>query len=256
MIPGVIGITAGLLATTADVAVNPVGINNETISKTNTDGTAATASFTFKTDRTVTDQDGGSVDPKWLDDGYSASDYQIRVTKVSGTTPSGASLGTWLGLSSNRTWSLTDSAGAAGSKSCTLTVEIRDAAAPNTIRDTATYTLEADSQAGGGGGAVDWDDIDVTRSTSSISASNTAQTMGSSGTLSIARSLDPDLSVAVVKNGSNIGFVTSVSVSAGDTISFTASGSAFANPETRSGTVTVSGLYSDIIAVSLTRSTL
>lgn len=256
MLPG-LGVIAGLVGASAEgTAVNPVNINNETASKVKTDGTAATASFTFRTDRTVKDQDNANLDASWLDSGYSAADYQIRVTKVSGTTPVGT-LNSWLALSSNRTWSLTDDAGAAGSKSCVLTVEIRDAAAPNTIRDTATYTLEADSQAsGGGGGSANWTDINTTTSLSSVNGSTNSQTMGASGTLTIAYSTSDAISMFVYKNGVNQGAATSLSVSAGDTISFSASGTGFANPETRTGTITVSGLENDVISVRLERSTL
>lgn len=254
MLPGVGIAVAGLLASAAAAApeVNPVNINNETISDVTSDGTTATASFTFRTDRSVKDHDGVNVDATWLQSGYSAADYQIRVTKTSGTNPTGDSLGTWLSLSSNRTWSLARSTD--GSSSATLTVEIRDAAAPNTVRDSATYTLTAEKQASGGG-TVDWDDISATRTTSSISVSNGAETMGSSGTLSIAYS-GSGLTLTVYVNGVSQGTDTSVPVSSGDTVHFNASGTGFVNGETRTGTITVSGLYSDTINVSLERSTL
>jgi hypothetical protein len=183
IIPG-LGIAAGLLASSSSavVSVNPVNISNKSITKVKTDGTSASASFTFKTDRTVINQDGGTVDSSWLDTGNSPSDYQIRVTKASGDTPGGSSLGTWLSLSSNRTWSLFDGAGVAGTKTCKLTIEIRDAASPNTIRDTATYTLTADSQTSGGTGTATFtpapgtysvtDNIDVGEAYFSVAASS------------------------------------------------------------------------------------
>jgi hypothetical protein len=149
MLPG-IGLAA-LLLTPGTVAppANPISLTNENASKTKTDGTAATASFTFNTDRTVKDQDGVNLDAAWISAGYTVGDYSIRVTVNSGTTPAGT-IGSWLALSSARTWSLTDAAGAAGTKTCSLKVEIRETAS-GTILDTATYTLTADSQASGGG---------------------------------------------------------------------------------------------------------
>jgi hypothetical protein len=154
MLPG-LSIGAFLLAT-ASVAggggsPNPVTLENETISKTTTDGSAATASFTIRTDRTVQNHAGTTIDSAWLASGYSASDYSVRVTVNSGTTPTGT-IGSWLALTSNRTWSLTDAAGASGTKTCSLKVEIKENAS-GTILDTATYTLTADSQASGGGGS-------------------------------------------------------------------------------------------------------
>lgn len=147
MMPGISGIALLLAATAGSSVVNPVNISNETATKTKTDGTAATASFTFNTDRTVKDQDGANLDAQWITSGYTVGNYSIRVTVNSGTTPVGT-LNTWLALSSARTWSLTDAAGAAGTKTCSLKVEIKENAT-GTILDTATYTLTADSSTGG-----------------------------------------------------------------------------------------------------------
>jgi hypothetical protein len=138
---------AFLLAAAGGVAaiVNPISISNESASKVTTDGSTATASFTFRTDRKVVDQDGSSLDTSWISSGYNLGDYSIRVTVNSGTTPTGT-IGSWLALSSNRTWSLSQSSGASGTKTCSLKVEIKENAS-GTILDTATYTLTADSQA-------------------------------------------------------------------------------------------------------------
>lgn len=80
----------------------------------------------------------------WLVRG-SASDFEVRATKVSGTSPDLASdaLSTWLSLASNRTWTLTNSGSFGSFIICTLTIEIR-AAATGTILDTATITLSAE----------------------------------------------------------------------------------------------------------------
>lgn len=69
-------------------------------------------------------------------------DYEIRVTLDSGDTPGSGNitLSTWEALTSNQSIGL-QNPDAATTKSCTLTVEIRDAAT-QTIQDTQVYTLE------------------------------------------------------------------------------------------------------------------
>lgn len=123
------------------------------------------------------------------------------------------------------------------------------------IPSTATLVGSGTATGGGGGGPANWDDINVSRTTSSISASNGNQTMGSGGTLNFAYALDAGLTVTINKNGVSQGSPASLAVSAGDTINMTAAGTGFADPETRTGTLTVSGLETDSVAISLERST-
>jgi hypothetical protein len=260
MLPGISAMKAtGLLNSTVAGEVvaptNPVTINNETASKTDVDGNAATASFTFKTDRSVVDQDGAVLDAKWLDAGNSVSSYQIRATKISGATPVGT-LDTWLSLSSNRTWSLTDAAGATGTKTCKLTIEIRDAAAPNTLRDSATYTLVADSQstAPPPAGTMDWADIYGENTLSGpVVASNSAKTMLAAGTLNFAYSLASGMTVSIWKNGVSLGQVASTTVANGDTVFMRATYSSPNSYGTFTGNVTVSGLYADSVYIELSK---
>lgn len=254
MLPGMTA--AGLMAGAASASAgNPVTLTNKIVSQTNTDGSAATASFTFRTDRTVKNQANTNI-LTWLDATASPSSYQIRATLISGSTPSGASLNTWLGLSTNRQWTLTDAAGAAGSKTCKLTIEIRDAASPNTLRASATFTLKADSQsAGGGGSAVNWDDIFGTTTTIVGNASNADQTMDVAGTLNFAYSLDANVTVSVFKNGTSLGQVASASVSIGDLVHFRMSATSLPSFGSATGTITVSGAVSDLIAGEIDRTT-
>lgn len=67
------------------------------------------------------------------------NNYEIRATETSGTVSAGsAATATWLALSSNRRWVVSQVG--AGTKSCTLLVEIRDAVT-DVVRTSATITL-------------------------------------------------------------------------------------------------------------------
>ena len=74
----------------------------------------------------------------WLVSG-AAADYQIRATLMSGTAPTSGTMNTWQALSSNRSWAL--AVGAGNDDFSTFKIEIRLAASPNTVLDTATITL-------------------------------------------------------------------------------------------------------------------
>ena len=76
----------------------------------------------------------------WLLSGPS-SDYEIRVTDNFGTLTSGSATSTWLALSSTRSWGLEVTS--PDSITSDLTVEIRLAASPFTVLDTATVELNA-----------------------------------------------------------------------------------------------------------------
>lgn len=81
----------------------------------------------------------------WLLSG-AASDYDIRVTLASGTSPNlvNAGMNVWLNLGTSREWSLQDTdGGAAGGVTCALTVEIRNASTL-AVLDTASVTLDSD----------------------------------------------------------------------------------------------------------------
>ena len=118
-----------------------VAISNQTISDVQI-GTDANATYSVNSDGTVTDT--GFIE-NWVTPTSAApGSYEVRATKNSGDTPGGSALGTWLALSSSRTWTLnalfTGSPSVAG---CSLTVEIRLGA---TVLSTATISLSADSE--------------------------------------------------------------------------------------------------------------
>lgn len=80
---------------------------------------------------------------QWLLAGGTASNYDVRLTAVSGTTPSGPALATWFNLASNQVWTIVKAGGSVGTVSFTGTLEIRDAATL-AILATSTITFNAD----------------------------------------------------------------------------------------------------------------
>jgi hypothetical protein len=107
-------------------------------------GDNAFVSITFESDGDIisNSQLGANLDEgDWVNPKSAApGSYEIRATLVSGDTPVGT-LGSWLALTSNRTWSLTKLSGVAGSRQSELTVEIR---LGTTVLDTTTVTLSAE----------------------------------------------------------------------------------------------------------------
>ena len=77
----------------------------------------------------------------WLNSGLN-SDYEIYVSGT-GDTPTGSALDTWLALSTDRSWSLSD-AGGGGLKSFTGVAQIRRASSGIVI-STAPLELEVES---------------------------------------------------------------------------------------------------------------
>ena len=77
----------------------------------------------------------------WLIGSGVSSDYQIRFTKTAGINPSGSSVGVWLLISTNIQWLVTSNAGQVFS---TGTIEIREAAVPNTVLASKQVTISAE----------------------------------------------------------------------------------------------------------------
>lgn len=103
--------------------------------------TAATAGIIFNSNGTYAASDG-APSGNWFSPtttGVGGS-YEIRWTTTSGSLDSGTA-GSWLALSSNRTFSITQST--PGNKTCVGTVEIRDTAT-STVQTTCTVTLYAE----------------------------------------------------------------------------------------------------------------
>lgn len=114
------------------VAVSSVGSGTQTATYTlESDGDVVTATTP-----------GGSIDAgDWIDPKANApSDYEVRATLNSGTLTSGTT-GSWLALTSNRSWTLTRvTVGAANQVQ--LTIEIRKGS--GAALASATVTLDAE----------------------------------------------------------------------------------------------------------------
>ena len=85
----------------------------------------ATAAIRYNPDGSYQTIAGSDILPagNWVSPVGSASQWEIRATVTAGATPTGASVGAWLALSSSRTWTLTRTA--TGVISSTLTFEFR-----------------------------------------------------------------------------------------------------------------------------------
>jgi hypothetical protein len=86
---------------------------------------------------------GGAGDSTWLLAG-SASDYDVYLQKTSGTTPSGASVNTWLNLATTRTWELTIFS--PGTAQFIGLLYIRNTNATNYTLSSSTVTLEVEEE--------------------------------------------------------------------------------------------------------------
>jgi len=114
------------------VAVSSVGAGNQT------------ATYTLESDGDVLSvtTPGGSVDAgDWIDPKASApSDYEVQATLNAGTLTSGTT-GSWLALSSNRSWTLTRATVGTATQ-VDLTIEIRRGSGATLA--SANVTLDAE----------------------------------------------------------------------------------------------------------------
>lgn len=78
----------------------------------------------------------------WLTGGGVGADYEARFTPTLGSVSSGT-VNTWLSLASSRSWSVNENRDFYASKACDGILEIRLAAAPNTVLATSTVSMEA-----------------------------------------------------------------------------------------------------------------
>jgi hypothetical protein len=125
----------------------PILLRNRTWARSASQDGFAGINFNSDGSITVDDNIGGGTtqnllpDYSWLSSasvGF-GNNYEIRATETSGTVSSGSdATATWLALSSNRRWVVAQLG--VGVKSCTLTVEIRDAAT-DIVRASASITL-------------------------------------------------------------------------------------------------------------------
>lgn len=77
---------------------------------------------------------------QWVIPNNLAANYEVRATWISGSSPSGSPLGSWLGCETNRSWSITTSTFATS----VIQLEIRDKAT-QTLRASANYSFEAEA---------------------------------------------------------------------------------------------------------------
>lgn len=95
----------------------------------------------------TTDFGSGSIliPSEWLKYG-NATLYSVRATLVSGDTPTGSALNTWLQLSTSRSWALSATSTSFASKSCVLLIEIANSLNTSIILDSANITITATGQ--------------------------------------------------------------------------------------------------------------
>lgn len=118
---------------------------NNTYSVVHTTSTpdAAFVRIVFESDGDIITEGAlGTVDEgDWVSPKSAApGSYEIRATLVDGDTPVGT-LGSWLALTSNRTWSLTKPGLVPGFRESVFTIEIR---LGTTVLDSTTVTLQAE----------------------------------------------------------------------------------------------------------------
>ena len=106
-----------------------------------------TATYTLESDGDVMSAttSGGSIDEgDWIDPKASApSDYEAKATLNAGTLTLGSSAtGSWLALTSNRSWSVTQIVNSGSSNAADLTIEIRKGSGATLA--SASVTLEAE----------------------------------------------------------------------------------------------------------------
>ena len=136
-------ILQALMATLASTAEDPaptVTINNGLVSDFQV-GTNSTASITFNSNGTVSSVgNAGTYTTDWIDPTSAApDDYEIRATISSGTMTSGT-FGSWLALTSNRTWSKTQFN--VGNSSAQVLFEIRKGSGSVLDSGTITFNVE------------------------------------------------------------------------------------------------------------------
>jgi hypothetical protein len=113
-----------------------LGISDTTISAVGV-ASSKTATFTIRSDGTYS---GGGT---WNSDSTVGSSYEVKATVTSGAITSGTT-GSWLSLSSDRSWALTDSDQDDVEVDATFTLQIRSAGT-TTVLDSATITLQANA---------------------------------------------------------------------------------------------------------------
>lgn len=135
------GIQQALISGSAGGSSDSVTLNNATVSRVAPSGTA-TVIYRLGSDGTVYHNRTGSYVAQYAWTTGVPGNYEARVTVNSGALTSGTS-GSWLVLSSNRDWTVSDTTANDGEVFAYLTVEIRDVAT-STVRATASVNIIAE----------------------------------------------------------------------------------------------------------------
>jgi hypothetical protein len=114
------------------------GYGNENLAKTTSYRVASDGSTYAGISRNTNGQMDYTLIEAWLLSGLAAN-YQVRATVTAGSLTSGPT--GWQACSVNNEWYIVADTGI--TKQTVILVELRDAAAPNTVRDSASITLYA-----------------------------------------------------------------------------------------------------------------
>lgn len=117
-----------------------INVDPVTVSVTAFGGATAIARYRLLNDGTVQDQDN-IVLGTWNTSPGTVGSFEVRATLQSGSVS--GTFGTWQNLGVSRAWSVT--APASATSFGDMLIEIRDAASPFTVRDSATISLFAES---------------------------------------------------------------------------------------------------------------
>lgn len=125
--------------------VDVITLSPRTVVSTSSASSAVTSSIQFGNNgkTTTITVSGSSGVENWVEPASAAPLYEIRATLVSGTSPTGAVLNTWLPLSTTRIWTVTRLLGTgAGTTTGTINVQIRRASDLYVLGN-ANITLQA-----------------------------------------------------------------------------------------------------------------
>ena len=134
-----------LLAAFAAMGGDRIGLSGVSVVSIGSGGQTATYTLESDGDVVTATTSGGSVDAgDWIDPKASApSDYEVQATLNAGTLTFGSSAtGSWLALTSNRSWSVTQIVNSGSSNAADLTIEIRKGSGATLA--SANVTLEAE----------------------------------------------------------------------------------------------------------------
>lgn len=136
--------TGVLAAMAGTIRQDVISITNQTISDFSGGTRTATAGYQLNSNGQAQSQINATFSnlEQWCTPTSEAGNYEVFVGVLSGSLSSGTT-GSWLALSTTRTWTCTATVGS--SQICTIEVSIRRTGTTTTL-DTATIELQADAQ--------------------------------------------------------------------------------------------------------------